>query len=186
MATHPDEAGTIIVGTVGGGIWKTTDAGSGSPTWSAKTDQFASLSISAISYDRTNPDIVYAGTGDVSSFFGQGGTAIGLLKSVDAGETWKVLPAANLEGKVISAIVANGQTVLVATSTDPDGIYRSTDGGQSFKAVHRVTGTNLAGPIGAVTDLVAPPRVSLTDRNPNSSSTPAFHARASIAATTAE
>ena len=53
VATHPDEAGTIIVGTVGGGIWKTTDAGSGSPTWFAKTDQFASLSISG---DLLRPD----------------------------------------------------------------------------------------------------------------------------------
>jgi hypothetical protein len=157
VATHPDRAGTILVGTTGGGIWKTDDAASGSPTWSAKTDQFASLAISAIAYDRTNPDIVYAGTGDTSSFFNQGGTAIGLLKSEDGGETWKVLPAANLENKPISAIVANGQTVLVATNFDADGIYRSTNGGQSFTAVHQVAGTNLPGQIGGVSDLVAPP-----------------------------
>ena len=156
MAT-PDEAGHHR-GTVGG---ESGDARSGSPTWFANRP-VRLLSIS-VSYDRTNPDIVYAGTGDVSSFFGQGGTAIGLLRA-RMRATWKVLPAA-IEGSD-PAIVANGQTVLVATSTDPDGIYRSTDGGQSFKAVHRVTGTNLAGPIGAVTDLVAPPRVSLTDRNP--------------------
>ncbi len=164
VATHPDAAGTILVGTVGGGIWKTTDAGSGSPTWSAKTDQFASLAISAISYDRTNPNIVYAGTGDRSSFFGQGGAAIGVLKSEDGGDHWKALPAANLEGKFINAIVANGQTVLVATHSHSDGIYRSTDGGKSFRAVHQVAGTNLAAQIGGVTDLIAlPPDPS---RNP--------------------
>ncbi len=93
--------GSIVVyaGSDGGGIWKTANCcsdGSTTPatTWQVVTDvpEVSSMSISDIVIDPNNHDVIYAGTGDLNygSFsFG----AAGVLKSVDAGQTWQLLGA---------------------------------------------------------------------------------------------
>src|SRR5260370_5556704 len=87
VAADPTHANTIYIGAAGGGVWKTTDGGT---TWSPLTDNQATLSMGAIALAPSNPNILYAGTGEPDnigdSYYGRG-----ILKSTDAGATWTLL-----------------------------------------------------------------------------------------------
>jgi len=84
-ATQPD---TFYMGSVGGGVWKTENAGR---TWFPIADNPATGipigSIGAIAVAPSDPNIVYVGTGepDIRSQHSYG---VGLFKSTDAGKTW--------------------------------------------------------------------------------------------------
>jgi uncharacterized repeat protein (TIGR01451 family) len=94
IATHPTNPAVAWLGSDGGGVWKTTNCCSAATTWEVKTDipEIASMAIGDIALDPADPDVLYAGTGDLrfgSFSFG----AAGLLKSSDGGETWELLGA---------------------------------------------------------------------------------------------
>ena len=142
-----DQRGTadqvIYIATNDGGIWKTSDGGN---SWATTMDSMPSLSMGAVALDPNNPSIVYAGTGD--PFDGSGRyccngapnlKAVGIYKSIDAGNTWQHFnQLANVgftgifTGVAINRIVvlpSNSNVVLVASAS---GLFRSADGGQNF------------------------------------------------------
>ncbi len=85
---------TVYAGTDGGGIWKTTNCCTANTAWQVTTDvpEVSGMSISDIVLDPADPQIIYAGIGDLNfgSFsFG----AAGVLRSVDGGDTWQLLGA---------------------------------------------------------------------------------------------
>ncbi len=130
--------GTFYVGTPLGGIWKTT---SGGTTWFPITDSQTSFdSVGAIQVAPSNPDIVYAGTGDAIS----GSLGNGMWKSTDAGATWKHIGLEDTV-KTTSIVVdpTNPNLVLVSalgdTTRHGGGVYRSTDGGQTWTNVLKTT-----------------------------------------------
>ena len=156
IAVNPANDQMIFIGTVNGGIWLTTDGGL---TWTPKTDRLPSLSIGSITIaPRDNEGhvvtaltprsklVIYAGTGAFSSFHNAGGLSVGVLRSMDGGETWSVLAPLTLSGIKITSIVAlddgtgavnqdpNAQIVLVAGIKDQKdgGVFRSTNSGVSF------------------------------------------------------
>lgn len=145
IAVHPTDSNKLVIGTVNGGLWSTDDAQSPSPAWTPRSDQLSSLSIGAVEYSPSNPNVLYAGTGSFSSGASDGGDAIGVLKSTDGGVSWTQVGGTTLNGKRIRSIVptslSGGQVVLVGTY-DGGGIFRSTDGGASFT---RLTGNGSSG-----------------------------------------
>src|SRR5690349_11066030 len=80
----PGQPDTFYFGSVGGGVWKTENAGR---TWSPIFDSTGTGSIGAIGVAPSNPSIVYVGTGEAdmrdSIAFGDG-----MYKSTDAGRSW--------------------------------------------------------------------------------------------------
>ena len=82
VAGQPD---TFYFGSVGGGVWKSTNSGR---TWTSVFDANNVASIGAIGVASSNPNVVYVGTGEAdmrdSIQFGDG-----IYKSIDAGRTWK-------------------------------------------------------------------------------------------------
>src|SRR6266404_3870547 len=135
------QPGVFYIGAPAGGIWKTTSAG---VTWSPIFDQFTNVdSIGAIQVAPSDPNIVYAGTGDSV----QGSLGDGMYKSVDAGKTWTHI---GLEDTVkINKIVVDPKDPnLVLASTQGDarhggqGIYRSTDGGKTWTNVLKPENVN--------------------------------------------
>lgn len=134
----PQRPNTFYIGVVNGGIFKTTDFGR---TWTPIFDEQSSGSIGAIAVAPSNPDIIYAGSGeglqrpDLS-------TGNGIYKSTDAGRTWEHLGLR--DGQQIPQIVVdprNPDRLFVAVLGHPygpnaeRGLYRSTDGGRSFRKV---------------------------------------------------
>ncbi|MBI5301005.1 MAG: hypothetical protein HY868_02630 [Chloroflexi bacterium] len=130
----PLSASTVFIGSVSGGLWKTTNCCSTSTTWSSIDDWMANLGISSLIVDPTNANVMYAGTGETS---GTGFRGAGVFKSTDGGTTWTQLTSTNNDQWYFVnrlAISQNGANLLAATGT---GLYHSTDGGTSW--TRRVT-----------------------------------------------
>src|SRR3954469_19749687 len=89
-------AGSIVAyaGSVGGGVWKTTNCCTATTTWSVTTDDplISAISIDTLTIDPNSHDTIYAGTGDLNyGSFSMGSQ--GILKSTDGGGHWTVLGA---------------------------------------------------------------------------------------------
>jgi len=126
-------------GQTGGGVWKTVDAGN---TWLCVSDSnFTSSSVGALAVSKSNPNIVYAGMGEVDMrnniSFGDG-----VYKSSDAGKTWKHV---GLEQSYAIGTIAvdpiNPDVVYAAAlgkifgANKERGLYRSKDGGTTWQQV---------------------------------------------------
>ena len=84
IAAHPTDANTIYVAPAGGGVWKTTNGGT---NWTALTDIASTLSMGAVAIARSNPLVIYAGTGEANNS-GDSNFGRGILVSTDAGATF--------------------------------------------------------------------------------------------------
>ncbi|MFN7979322.1 MAG: hypothetical protein U0P30_14390 [Vicinamibacterales bacterium] len=131
---RPNEA---YFGAVGGGLWKTTDAGN---NWTPVTDnQITSSSVGAVAVSETNPDVVFIGMGE-SCIRGNIMPGDGVYKSADAGKTWTHVGFRNVEAiSKIRIHPTNPDIVYVAAfglyhgPSDERGVFKSTDGGKTWK-----------------------------------------------------
>src|SRR5678815_4491907 len=132
------ELSTYYFGSVGGGVWKTVNSGR---TWKPIFDSQGIASIGAIAVAPSNGQIVYVGTGEAdmrdSISFGNG-----VYKTIDGGKNWKHLGLEDTRqiGRII-VDPKNPSVVFVAAlghvyGPHPDrGVYRSLDGGNTWKKV---------------------------------------------------
>jgi hypothetical protein len=157
VVAHPTDARVLYVGSVNGGIWRTLNATETRPNWTPLTDEYASLGTGALAMvpgDTTpldpSDDILYVGTARFSASR-QGQFAAGVLKTIDGGQTWKLLGEETFRFFGIRSVIAtpNDQVVLAAThdgvftgtESHRGGLYRSTDGGANWVRVSGATGT---------------------------------------------
>jgi BNR/Asp-box repeat len=139
VSGHADQPDTFYFGSVGGGVWKTKNAGR---TWFPISDKGIPIgSIGAIAVAPSNPNVVYVGTGE-ADIRSQHSYGIGVLKSTDAGKTWTYIGLeATRQIGGIAVDPTNPNRVYVAAlghvyDANPDrGLYRSTDGGATWKKV---------------------------------------------------
>src|SRR4030081_553753 len=138
VAGVPSQPNVFYMAQVNGGVFKTTDAGR---TWQPIFDDQPTGSVGALAVSESNPNVIYVGSGeglhrpDLS-------VGDGIYKSVDAGKTWTHLGLR--DAQQIAAIVVDPQDanrLFVAALGHPygpnteRGIFRSTDGGQTFQQV---------------------------------------------------
>jgi photosystem II stability/assembly factor-like uncharacterized protein len=134
----PAQPNVFYIGVNDGGVWKSTDFGN---TWQPIFDDQPTGSIGSIAVAASDPNVIYAGSGeglqrpDLS-------TGDGIYKSTDAGKTWKHLGLR--DGQQISSIAIDPHDpnrVLAAVLGHPygtnqeRGVFRSTDGGESWTKV---------------------------------------------------
>lgn len=138
VEVHPDDPDIIFLGAASGGIFKSVTGGN---YWYPVFDNALSLSIGDIAIAASNPDILYAGTGEANAGGGsQTYEGVGIYKSMDGGENWEFagLPYSRNIGRV-AVHPSNSDIVYVAAmgnlfGDSPDrGIYKSTDGGESWQ-----------------------------------------------------
>ncbi|MHB8755547.1 MAG: WD40/YVTN/BNR-like repeat-containing protein [Candidatus Acidiferrales bacterium] len=141
IAGVPGNSHLYYMGTVGGGIWKSTDEGL---QWKNISDgklPGTSPSIGAIAVAPSNPEIIYAGSGE-SDIRNDMIPGDGMFKSTDGGKTWK--RAGLRDTHSISAIVVDPKNpdVVYASSMGhvfvPDaerGVFKSTDGGKTWNKI---------------------------------------------------
>lgn len=126
------------MGTAGGGVWKTEDAGS---TWTCISDGYFGGSIGAVAVSQSDPNIIYVGEGE-QTVRGNVSSGWGCWKSADAGKTWQSIGLENSQhiGR-IRVHPTNPDIVYVAAMgnlwvpNDQRGIYKSSDGGETWKKV---------------------------------------------------
>jgi photosystem II stability/assembly factor-like uncharacterized protein len=138
VAGVPGNAGVYYFGADGGGVWQTTDGGT---VWKPIFDAEPAAPIGAIAVAPSNPSIIYVGTG-VNGVYTDISYGNGVYKSTDGGKTWEHLGLA--ETRHIARILVdprNPDTVLLAAlghtfgPHEDRGVFRSTDGGHSWKKV---------------------------------------------------
>ncbi|PHN01664.1 WD40/YVTN/BNR-like repeat-containing protein [Flavilitoribacter nigricans] len=159
VSGRPGAPFSFLMGTTGGGLWESTDAGG---SWQNISDGFFGGGIGAVAVSEADPNVIYVGTGsaDPRGNISQGR---GIWKSTDGGKSWKFsgLPEAGQIGK-IRIHPKDPDLVYVAAlghifGPNPErGVYRSRDGGATWEAVLQVSDQT-----GAVSLIINPsnPRV---------------------------
>ncbi|WP_247237417.1 VPS10 domain-containing protein [Telluribacter sp. SYSU D00476] len=131
---------TYYMGTTGGGLWKTTDAG---VSWQNISDGFFKTgSVGAVTVSESDPNVVYVGMGEHAPRGVMTSHGDGVYKSTDAGKTWTKL-GLDLTRHIarISVHPTDPDIVFVAAQgalhgpSQERGIYKSVDGGKTWKKV---------------------------------------------------
>ena len=130
VAIHPTDGNTVYAGGADGGVWKTTNGG---VTWWSTMDLELSMAIGAIGISASNPNVVYAATGENVPGWGPSYGGVGVYKTTDAGGDWDLLAPIG-SGRCSRVLVhpSDPNTVYVAGN---GGLHKSTDGGTMWTNV---------------------------------------------------
>jgi photosystem II stability/assembly factor-like uncharacterized protein len=129
---------TLYIGTAGGGVWKTTNAGA---SFKPLFDKYCQ-SIGAIAIDQKNPKIVYVGTGE-SNMRNSVSIGDGFYKTTDGGSSWSKMGGLDSTEHIAKVAIdpSNSNTVYVAapgplwSDSKHRGLYKSVDGGKTFEKI---------------------------------------------------
>jgi photosystem II stability/assembly factor-like uncharacterized protein len=142
VAVDPKNRNIWYVATASGGLWKTTNRG---VTFQPIFDDGGSYSLGCVTIDPKNSDIVWLGTGENESQRAIG-WGDGVYKSTDAGKTWKNVGLKNSEHIAKILIDPRDSNMVYVASQGPlfspggdRGLYKTTDGGQTWKPLLQIT-----------------------------------------------
>jgi len=138
IAVHDARQSTWFVGTAGGGVWRTQNAGT---TWQCVFDRFTTVSIGDVAIAPSDPDIVWIGTGEEN-----GRNSVqwgdGVYRSTDGGETFEHMGLRDtFQIGHVEVHPTDPDIVYVAAlgqlwgDNDARGVYRTRDGGESWERV---------------------------------------------------
>jgi photosystem II stability/assembly factor-like uncharacterized protein len=135
IAIHPDDENVWFVAAVGGGVWKTTDAGQ---SWTNLTDDLPSIATTTIAMVQSQPDIMYVGTGEgfvsnsIVNIFGDG-----IFKTEDGGDTWTQLASTdgNSNFRYVNRLIVHPENPNILIAATNEAIFKSTNGGDTWQNV---------------------------------------------------
>ncbi|GAC1424323.1 MAG: hypothetical protein NVS1B13_10010 [Flavisolibacter sp.] len=150
IAINPVKTSSIYIGSAGGGIWRSYDAGT---SWMSVTTGTAILGVPAIIISPVDTNVVYAGSGEVYRYDSTGLTlnpnntgfsvwktrgtfGVGIIKSIDGGKTWAQVftkSLANLFGIQRMKFDPNNNNIVYACATD--GLYKTIDAGSTWNRI---------------------------------------------------
>ncbi len=142
IAVNPNNFNEYYVAVASGGVWKTTNHG---VTFQPIFDGQGSYSIGCITIDPNQSSTIWVGTGENNNQRSVG-YGDGVYKSTDGGKSWKNMGLK--ESEHISKIIVdprNSNVVYVAaygplwSEGGERGIYKTTDGGETWKQIHFVS-----------------------------------------------
>ncbi|MEZ4520207.1 MAG: hypothetical protein R3A46_00990 [Thermomicrobiales bacterium] len=139
VAGDPDDVTRFYFGSTGGGVWKTDDGGQ---IWENISDGFFKYaSVGAIQVSESDPNVIYVGMGE-ATIRGNVSRGDGIYKSTDRGRTWQHKGLAETQNiGELQIHPENPDIVYVAAlghvwGENPErGLYRSTDGGDSWELI---------------------------------------------------
>jgi photosystem II stability/assembly factor-like uncharacterized protein len=139
IAGIPGDPYVYYAGAASGGVWKTTDGGI---RWTPVSDSMPVAAIGALAVAPSDPNVVWAGTGEAWAIRDSDVIGDGVYKSVDAGKTW-THSGLDETGRIGRILIhpTNSEIVFVCAAgrlTAPQqerGVFRTTDGGQHWDRV---------------------------------------------------
>lgn len=138
VAGVPGEPNLFYFGATGGGVWRTTDGGL---SWENISDGYFGGSIGAVEVSQSDPNVIYVGGGE-QTVRGNVSSGYGVWKTEDAGKTWKSMGLGKSRHISRMRIHPKDHNIVYAAvmgnlykPTTERGVYKSTDGGQSWKKV---------------------------------------------------
>ncbi len=140
IAFNPKDRKIMYLATSGAGVFKTTDGGQ---QWVNISGSWTSYAMGDVAVDPINPDIIYAGTGDLHDRTGDG-----FYISTDAGLTWTKKSRSGFDTRT-NQIIVNYLNTNIIYQTSAGGILRTTDGGETW--------TRLNSGIGSIAHMVMDP-----------------------------
>ncbi|MDT7832458.1 glycosyl hydrolase [Flavobacteriaceae bacterium S356] len=131
----PGKANLFYMGSTGGGVWRTTDAGN---TWQNISDGFFGGSVGAVAVSEWDNNVIYVGNGE-KTVRGNVSSGDGIWKSVNAGKTWehmglknaRHIPRVRIHPKNPDIVYAGVMGDLYKSSNER-GVYKSIDGGKTW------------------------------------------------------
>lgn len=148
IAVHPERSHEYLVAAGSGGVWRTRDNGT---TWSPIFEAEGSFSVASVVYHPGSPSTIWVATGENVSAR-HVGYGDGLYRSDDSGETWRRVGLQNSEHIGNIAFRAGDPETMFAAAHGPlrrsggqRGVFRSTDGGETWEAILEIddhTGAN--------------------------------------------
>ena len=155
VAIDPKNPSVWYVASAAGSLWKTDNRGN---TFAPIFERYGSYSLGAVTVDPRDSNIVWVGTGENNNQRSVG-FGDGVYKSTDAGTTWKRMGLENSEHVQNIVVDPRNSNVVYVTAIGPlwaaggdRGLYKTTDGGQTWKAVLTIS------PDTGVTDMVMDPK----------------------------
>jgi len=155
VAIDPKNPSVWYVAAAAGNLWKTDNRGN---TFTPVFDRYGSYSLGAVTVDPRDSNIVWLGTGENNNQRSVG-FGDGVYKSTDAGATWKRMGLEHSEHIQNIVVDPRNSSVVYVTAIGPlwasggdRGLYKTTDGGQTWKAVLTIS------PDTGVTDMVMDPK----------------------------
>ena len=155
LGFHPTNSNIMWVGTAAGGLWKTTNGGTGAANginWTYVPTGFPVLGVMSIAVHPTDPNTIYIGTGEVYNVNNTGGPTaggnirtfrgtygIGILKTTNGGTSWtKVLDFGNNQLFGVAEIQFNPSDPTMVFAATTEGLYRSTNSGANWDLIATV------------------------------------------------
>src|SRR4030095_8302955 len=131
LVVHPTNPLVLWAGAVGGGVWKSTDAGA---SWLRLDDFMPSLAVGCLTIDPANPAVLYCGTGE-GYFNTDAIKGAGIFKTTDGGATWNRIASTAGWDMVNRIAIAHNNSNLLLAGAQAGGIMRSTNGGATWTNV---------------------------------------------------
>jgi photosystem II stability/assembly factor-like uncharacterized protein len=140
VVQHPTNASIIYVGAARGGVWRTTDGGL---TWTPMSDNAESLAIGALAISKSNPQVLYAGTGEGDIYYyrllyptssiNAAYEGVGVLKSTNGGVNWVLQnPGGVFTGACFYKVAVHPTNDQITFGATNNGLFRTTNGGTSW------------------------------------------------------
>ncbi len=128
LAIHPANGSILYAGSANGGVWKTTNGGN---TWKYLWKFEDSMAVGSLSISSTEPDTVYAATGEDTTWGPSYGGA-GVYKTTNAGGTWTQKASASILGSKCSKIIVHPTKAKVVYLASESGIHKTINGGDKW------------------------------------------------------
>ena len=134
----PNKPDLYYFGAAGGGVWKTENGGD---QWKNISDGYFGGSIGSITVSTSDPNVIYVGGGE-KTVRGNVSSGYGIWKSIDAGKSWFFSGLKNSRHIPRISVDPNNHNIVYAgvlgdiyKSSDDRGLYKSMDGGKSWKKI---------------------------------------------------